>query len=537
LSLDPEPHAIRISADMQGAKVILDGNEIGTIQEGSFSYDLPAGGTHNLQLRDGRGEVFSVSFAAEPGKPAQLVAPMSARDQAILVVANLGSRAFAHSSLRQMQATAPEGQLQPVPPEGREFTLASARTELTFHDGVKPLLFPLEAANAPVLSVRVGNPTKGSLLIEANIDGATVFVNGQKVSRVVQRGKWSAQLGPGDHKIRLAMNGYNDAEQTLTVTAGKVTAAKFELTPVVTTAFFRVEGGTPEAEVSIDGRSIGKLDSTGSMASTAIAADVDHTIRLQKPEHEDVQLKKRAAVKDTILISGAEGRLRPFGTVVFDVQPQEAEVSLQQQGETPRSISGKTLRTRQGAYTVRGTANGYSPFEGSVQVTAGQSVTVQIALKRRIVEPAAPKTAVRDVPGYFESSPQLKRSPDGTWTHEGFLWVKEVHFKHVFEFQKVDRLIGKEKLKWVVYTQQGTENYFEFEIDGSNFSWREVKANKRGPWTKKAHKVSSGDVYRLQIEITPDRITQKIGQAEGSIEAKVQGRTCFVGKVAIRSIQ
>src|SRR5688572_5642266 len=104
---------------MAGAKVLLDGAEIGAIQEGSFSYDLPAGGTHSLQLRDARGEVFGVNFAAEPGKPAHLAAPMSARDQAILVVANLGPHAFAHSSLRQMQATAPDGQLQPIPPEGR----------------------------------------------------------------------------------------------------------------------------------------------------------------------------------------------------------------------------------------------------------------------------------------------------------------------------------------------------------------------------------------------------------------------------------
>jgi hypothetical protein len=114
--------------------------------------------------------------------------------------------------------------------------------------------------------------------------------------------------------------------------------------------------------------------------------------------------------------------------------------------------------------------------------------------------------------------------------------VKDLHFKHTFEFEKIDRLIGKEKLRWVIYTQQGTENYYEFEVDGSSYSRREVKAGKRGPWTKKAHK-ASGNLYQLQIEITPNRIIQKVGQAEDTIEANVQGRTAFFGKVAVRSVQ
>ena len=41
----------------------------------------------------------------------------------------------------------------------------------------------------------------------------------------------------------------------------------------------------------------------------------------------------------------------------------------------------------------------------------------------------------------------------------------------------------------------------------------------KGPWTKKEHEgFGSGNLYRLQIEITPDRIIQTIGQVEDTIE-------------------
>jgi len=64
----PEPHAIRIFADVPGAKVLLDEAEFGSWREGSFSDTLPNGGPHKLKLMLGKSEVFSIEFHAIQGR-------------------------------------------------------------------------------------------------------------------------------------------------------------------------------------------------------------------------------------------------------------------------------------------------------------------------------------------------------------------------------------------------------------------------------------------------------------------------------------
>lgn len=533
LNLPPEPHAIRVAADMPGARVLLDGAEIGSLQEGAFSHELTEPGKHTLKLMNGRAEVFSVRFEANPGEPARLSGRPATRDQAVVTVSNLGTRAFVHSSLPEMRASLPNQDPQPITQEGSELTLLAGNNEITFDDGKKPVSFPVEVANGPILSIRAGSPTKGLLVVESNLEAFEVFVNGTKSSRPVKNGRWQGPLGPADHKVRIHQNGYDDPpEQVATVTAGKSTQLKFELKPSVTTAFLRIEGGTPEAEVSVDGRSVGSLDPAGSIGALAIAPDVEHVIRIQKSDHENLEIKKRASVKDTIVLSGQEARLRPFGTVTFEIQPATADVTIQKQGEAPRKVTEKTLSLPQGSYVVNATADKHDPYRGSAQISPGQRVNIAVVLNRK-PEAQAPVVPVRaEVNDLFRNPANWRRQPNGFWVQEGEAWFKQKYFTYVFDVLRSKKFFGSEKVRWTIYLQG--DNRIECQLDDSKFSRREVIDGKPSPWKSIEHKSGKGDSYPLLITVAEDRVVHKVGQASDTINRKVEGSTGFYSKVGLR---
>jgi hypothetical protein len=518
---------------------VLDDKEIGAMQDGAFSYNLSGGGAHTLKLLQGRNEIFSVQFQAEPGVAARLVERPKTRDLPIVVVSNLGARAVVYSSLSGMRVALKTGDPQDIPAEGRDLNLPTADNEVTFDDGKKPASFPVEIGNAPVLSIRAGASTKGILYIEANTEGARVFVNGRETG-YIQRGKWSRQLDPGDYKIHLSLDGYDDSnEQAQTLVAGNVARLKFELKQAVTSAFLRIQGGTPEAEVWVDDRQIGTLDSSGSLAPQPVAPGVDHSIRLHKAGYEDFETKKRSPMREAIVISAAEGRLKALGTLVFDIQPPEAQVTYHQQGETAKKVTDKVVPLREGAYIVNGAADGYEPFEGKAQAVSGQRITVPVKLVRKEakaqpVEAPTPKKV--ELPELFGDSENWKRD-NGFWVHDGSTWLKDSHFEHIFDVLKIKKSLGRqERIRWRIYLDAG-DHYIECEVDGSNYSRRIVMGGKASDAVKIPHKSTQKDFYRLEITVADEAVVIKVGEATDNLPRKVSGRTVFDGKYGLRLVK
>jgi len=539
LTLVPEPYVIHISAAMPTAKVLLDDAEIGALQEGSFSYDLPGTGNHTLKLVAGKSDVFSITFQADEGMPARLLAPPTGRDVPVVVVSTLGRRAVVHSSRPDMRAGLKNGELQSIPADGLDLPLAPEDNEIELDDGKKPMSLPLEAGNAPALMVMAGSTNKSYLVIDANMDGANVYVNGLKKPRATLHGKWQGQLDPGEYNVHLTLNGYdNTADQKVTVSAGKNTPAKFTLTPAVTMAFLRIEGGTPEADVLVDGNQIGKLDLTGSLAQTIVTPDIDHTIRIQKENYEWFEATRHARVKDTILVSALEAKLRPFGTLVLDVQPPDAKITIQQAGKPPHDVSGKTLSLPGGTYTVNGVADGYDPFHQDAQVSPGQNQPVHIVMNRKAQPAPPPPPKDVEITDLFSESKSWTRQADGFWIHDGTAtaWLKDVYFTHVFEVLKPKKGVIKQgKVRWRIYLRD--DDYLECELDDSSFSRKEVIGGKSTLQTKLSHKAGEGSFVRMEITVAADRVTHKFGQVVDNFPCKVGSRTGFVGKVGLRLVK
>jgi hypothetical protein len=291
----------------------------------------------------------------------------------------------------------------------------------------------------------------------------------------------------------------------------------------------------------VDGRQFGKLDSAGSLGPSAVTADVEHVIQLRKDDdHEEIKVTKRAPAKEAIVLSGADARLKLVGILEFQVQPQGAQVSINQQGEAPRRVTEKSMRFREGAYIVKATADGYDTIEKSVTVVSGPPQIVRVALVRTAgrgprdeVKPSKPI----ELPELFDDPKNWTRNDKDFWIHDGPSWMAAGYFNRVFNvFKGKNGLFGKaEKVGWLIYLDN--VDYLEFELDGSNLSWRDVIGGKPTPWVKKAHKETQKAFYRLELNVANDGVLVKVGEARIVISRKVTWRTGFRSKVGLRLVK
>ena len=122
----------------------FDGQEVGTLQDGNFTCDVPIAGPHKLEVFQGRTQLFAGEFETVDGQAAHFTAPLYSRDLPLAVVTGLGKRAIAYSSVADMKVSLKDGIPQPVPRDGFELTLPSTGNEIVFSDGKSTLSVPLK---------------------------------------------------------------------------------------------------------------------------------------------------------------------------------------------------------------------------------------------------------------------------------------------------------------------------------------------------------------------------------------------------------
>ncbi|HEY6345526.1 MAG TPA: tetratricopeptide repeat protein [Bryobacteraceae bacterium] len=556
LNFAPAPHVIRIFADgVRNGQVLLDDAAMEPLQNGSYSHDLMGDGNkHTLKLLDGKSPVFSVDFQADIGTAAHLLGlSSSAADVPVMVMSNLGPQAFAYSSVKEMRAGLKDsGELNPIPAGGLELALHEGANEVTFDNGKNPVPFAVESGNAPVLSIRVGAATRGFLIITSNVDGAHVIIDGQQRPGTVQAQSWRQTLDPGPHTVRLKLDGYDDPpEQKVTMAAGQTVTRKFDLALSVTTANLQVLGGTPGAQVWLDGTQIGVLDSNGSFGYNLLKPDIDHSVQFKKQYFEDSPvLHRQAPVKQTTSISGREAQLRPFGTLVLTVTPSQAQVTIQPRGEARRPITDKTVQLREGTYTVGADLDQYKSADLEVQISSGKESPITLALERiqppqkekekqteNKPPPPPPPPPAREL---FQGDPASWHDDQGFWVHQKTAYFKDVAFDHVLDVQRIKKRFGYEKIRWRIFLNADDydNNYLEFELGDKELTIREVRPGGPQELAKKGHGFSPDDkYYRIELDVKRDHVSYKVGQAADTISRKIDGWTAFLDKFGLRVIK
>jgi serine/threonine-protein kinase len=515
----PEPVRLQLASDLSSGKVSIDNQEPTPLQEGSFMREDLASGQHILKLLEGNRDLMSVAFKTDPGEPAALTGPIEVHEVTAVVVSSLGSRArvYATGAAKAIHADQPP---QLLPPDGLVLSgLNPGNAGVQIDDGKNLRPFPIELGNVPHLNMWVNSDRNvGFLSVESNVPDAQVFVDGKPTRRPnLRNGKISLGLEPKAYKVRVSAPGYEEvAEQPVEIRKGEAKALKFELKPAVTTATLQIEGGTPEADVWLDGARVGSLNATGAWSRENIAPGL-HSIQLRKTDFEDLALNRNFVAKQTVRLAGEEARLRPFGKLDFRVSPANARLTyrLQDESTAHQARNNQPIAVKSGTYEVQALAENFQPQARQYQVGPGQTVPVELAL----AAPVAPKKTEitetrRSVESPFEAG-MWRLLSDGwaTRTGPGYSWLTVNRGTFDVEIRKqVGKalLVGPKRMKRVewVLDYKDEANHINYTLDQQNFTRKEIVAGKgmaenKGP----SHLDLTADTVRIRIEVLPSRIT------------------------------
>ena len=125
---------------------------------------------------------------------------------------------------------------------------------------------------APTVAPSLPAPPTGTLLVEGNVGGVEVFVDGPLKGFTQNDGTLKLPLDPGKHSIRFVKAGYADGPTTsVNISANSQATVHFSLTasssgaaPVDSSAYLSIHS-TPGAQVSIDHTPQGDTDARGSL--------------------------------------------------------------------------------------------------------------------------------------------------------------------------------------------------------------------------------------------------------------------------------
>lgn len=166
------PQLLFSSAIKEGKFVLDDGAPI-DLQQGSLTKDdLPAG-DHSVKIFDGRKEVFSFDYHAQPGQLVTLGHPLTSKNAAGVIVSSFSQAAKIFATPGILGAAGDDAP-QPIPPNGVDIAAGAqgfSRFVIDDRKG-KSSALSLDVSASQVLKVLLnGAPGKVPLTIAANCPG------------------------------------------------------------------------------------------------------------------------------------------------------------------------------------------------------------------------------------------------------------------------------------------------------------------------------------------------------------------------------
>lgn len=200
--------------------------------------------------------------------------------------------------------------------------------------------------------------------------GARIDVDGVEVARTPLGAP--LRVAEGNHVIGAVAEGYSPARKEILVAGNAEASVNFELVlaQAKRLANLTIRSRISQADVLIDGKSVGKTPLSSSVALPAGA----HTVELRRAGYEtaqqQVELGEGATGQVRLDLTTDEPALRTEGTD-FAIEAREPNVDLTIDDEH-LGVYSQTLRLPKGAHHVRLRTAGYQPFEQDITLEAGK---------------------------------------------------------------------------------------------------------------------------------------------------------------------
>jgi hypothetical protein len=339
-----------------------------------------------------------------------------------------------------------------------------------------------------------------------------VFLNDKEYRRRTQRGQLRVQA-LGKVTVRVAKNGFQDEPaQTAEVKKGAEVRLQFDLKPQPQFGSLEIHGAMAGSEVFLDQRSAGTVGPDGSFSLSAIQPG-EHTIELRREQYLPKRVQRSFPAGQAVVLAGTEAALAAAnGTVRLTRNPASATITYRRGDETEsHEARGNQVELPPGSYAFSASAPGFAESTTRVQLAAGESREVGFTLARE--RPAAPPPVVASGMAEFEDAQSWKKEGD-SWTHKGGGFVPyKLAPKGVFTFTvqllKGGGVFRAGQIRWCLQYLDA-KNYLLYEMDRKNFWAGVMQKGTRLERVKAPHNLGNQKAFTIQIEVTPDRLVQKV---------------------------
>ncbi len=538
MKLEAQPQTLRILTDLPQGQVVLDDQPPAELQDGQFVLNNVPPGKHTVKITSKTADAsFPVEISAAQ-QPA-VVGPVTARNLIAVLVSSMGTsaRVVTNSPAKlalngQPQADAnPAGvDLSGFQPGVNQIAVGEGRDQHVLAESFGP---------APMLTAFLKSDLNiGTLIVSTAEDNVRVFLNGKEYPRKTQRGQLRIPtLGSVD--VRVAKEGFElAAAQTADVKKGSEIRLEFKLQPVPKVATLQIREGTPGAEVFLDQKSLGVVGADGSFAANSVPPG-EHTVELRKDQFTPKRTQRQFVAGRTVAVLGGDGVLAPaIGTVRLSRTPADASVVYHRADDTQnRELRGNQVDLPAGNYVFTARAPGYTDKTERLQVAAGESHSLQLALAKVVATPP-PQPKVFGVADFEDPN---------AWTKQGDLWVHKGEgvipfklppngtFTFTIRLLHGGSLFRGGRIRWAVQYKDA-KNYDLFELDRKSLSSKVIEGGKTYDRGKFDHDLNDKDMsYTVQVDISPGQLVNRLRSGENWLVLdtwKEPGRKFNEGKFA-----
>ncbi|MEP6866793.1 MAG: PEGA domain-containing protein, partial [Deltaproteobacteria bacterium] len=243
-------------------------------------------------------------------------------------------------------------------------------------------LHVIEVRKAPALpwkqtvQVTAGQQTKVRAELQATLNGgvgvvrvlsdqagARAFIDGTDMGPVPVDIK---DVKAGEHIVQVKAPGMQAGEKKVTVAAGSSQIVKFDLNAEAAgdTGILKIVSMVPEAQVFIDGASVGKVPQEKHVSAG------EHPVVVRLDGFKQFEQKVRVEAGQTVTV---QATLKPVGRLRVLATPSPSDVIINgiPVGKTPLDTEVETGET-----VIRIENPGYQPFEQTLQIEGGKTQTL-----------------------------------------------------------------------------------------------------------------------------------------------------------------
>jgi hypothetical protein len=516
LALVSQSQTVKLYTDLEGGRVLMDGQPAGELQDGQLIIDRVPNGKHTIRIL-GKMADASFGFEGESGKQPVVAGPIAANNILAVVVSSLADEARVQSSSQTPLNVRLNNQLMgDTGSLGLDLKYVPAGDQtLVIGEGAEQRKLVVAFGPMPTITAFLKSDVNtGTLVVTTGgEDDVSVFLNGKEYRRKTTRGELRIQT-VGNLSVRVAKPGFQaESEQRIEVKKGEETKVAFKLRPLPQIASMQIRDGVPGTQILVGDRVVGRVGPDGNLSASNLAPG-QQEIEARRDGFVPKRIQRTLRAGETLVINGSEMVLpAAVGTLHLTVNPADAAVTYRR-ADDPEAhpVRGGTLRLDPGTYIFTARAPNHVDRTERTTIAAGENRNLEIALTSEVKQAAAapPKPVARpaDWSGWSRDG--------GAYVRKGGnrVLVQPVNSPGTITFtahlRKAGGLFRGGKLRWFLENEGG---YSQFEVDKKKFTAKIPGGSSHTLEFGKESAVQDdeeGKAYSVQIEITPERIVHRM---------------------------